>query len=304
MRSQSHERLWPPLLKLKFGNGWLTSYCCGNSCKKFNSSFQFQFQFQFQGFQFQFHFQFHHFQFQFQFRNWNWNWASIPIPELNWPQPCLLIGRHRHRIVWLIIIRPQQLNSLVFTDQGHIIFKGLHPSDCSVPCSRPAGSWKALPDGRPSLQKLCLRSFSKFYFVMAGGFYPPIFKPTRRFGGRVGGWLIHCAKLTLVKSGAKIFGESFSHIVVFDQRSLQNHHQAFHDRCLEKVGPLPKKSDHWFTWTCPENVRLASNWFCDQTHIMSHFLILGITLYMRPASERRRHIGRTHTKNDACTFRD
>ena len=87
MRSQSHERLWPPLLKLKFGNGWLTSYCCGNSCKKFNSSFQFQFQFQ--GFQFQFHFQFHQFQFQFQFQflNWNWNWASIPIPELNWPQP-------------------------------------------------------------------------------------------------------------------------------------------------------------------------------------------------------------------------
>ena len=50
MRSQSHERLWPALLKLKFGNSWLTSNCCGNSCKKFNSSFQFQFQFQ--GFQF------------------------------------------------------------------------------------------------------------------------------------------------------------------------------------------------------------------------------------------------------------
>ena len=66
MRSQSHERSWPPLLKLKFGNGWLTSKCCGSSCKKFNSSFQFQFQFQ--CFQFQFHFQFHQFQFQFQFR--------------------------------------------------------------------------------------------------------------------------------------------------------------------------------------------------------------------------------------------
>ena len=86
-KSQSHERLWPPLLKLKFGNGWLISYCCSSSCKKFNSGFQFQFQFQFQGFQFQFHFQFHQFQFQFQFRNWNWNWAAIPIPELNWPQP-------------------------------------------------------------------------------------------------------------------------------------------------------------------------------------------------------------------------
>ena len=82
--SQSHERLWPPLLKLKFGNGWLTSNCCGSSCKNFNSGFQFQFQFQ--GFQFQFHFQFH--QFQFPFRNWKWNWAAIPIPELNWPQPC------------------------------------------------------------------------------------------------------------------------------------------------------------------------------------------------------------------------
>ena len=95
-------------------------------------------------------------------------------------------------IVWLIIIRPQQLNSLVFTDQGHLIFKGLHPSDCSVPCSRPAGSLKALPDGRPSLGELCLRSFSQFYYVMAGGFYPPIFKSTRRFGGWAGGWLIHC----------------------------------------------------------------------------------------------------------------
>ena len=78
--------LWPPLLKLRFGNGWLTNNCFGSSCKKFNSGFQFQFQFQFQGFQFQFHFQFH--QFQFQFRNWNWNRAAIPIPELNWPQPC------------------------------------------------------------------------------------------------------------------------------------------------------------------------------------------------------------------------
>ena len=93
MRSNSHEILWPPLLKLKFGNSWLTSKCCGSSCKKFNSGFQFQFQFQFQGFQFQFHFQFHQFQFQFQFRNWNWNWAAIPIPELNWPQPCERLWR-------------------------------------------------------------------------------------------------------------------------------------------------------------------------------------------------------------------
>ena len=95
-------------------------------------------------------------------------------------------------IVWLIIIRPQQLNNLVFTDQGHLIFKGLHPSNCSVPCSRLAGSLKALPDERPSLRELCLRSFSLFYYVMAGGFYTPIFKSTRRFGGWAGGWLIHC----------------------------------------------------------------------------------------------------------------
>ena len=83
MKSQSYERLWPPLLKLKFGNGWLTSNCCSSCCKKINSGFQFQFQFQ--GFEFQFHFQFHQFQFQFQFRNSNW--AAIPIPELNCPQP-------------------------------------------------------------------------------------------------------------------------------------------------------------------------------------------------------------------------
>ena len=82
MRSQSHGRLWP-LLKLKFGTYWLTSKCCGSSCKEFNSGFQFQFQ----SFQLQFHFQFHQFQFQFQFPNWNWNWAAIPIPELNSPNP-------------------------------------------------------------------------------------------------------------------------------------------------------------------------------------------------------------------------
>ena len=85
-RSQSHERLWT-LLKLKFWNGWLTSKCCGSSGKKFNSGFQFQFQFQ--GFEFH----------QFQFRNWNWNWAAIPIPELNWPQPCSpLLEVHNHHI--------------------------------------------------------------------------------------------------------------------------------------------------------------------------------------------------------------
>ena len=44
------------------------------------------------------------------------------------------------------------------------------------------------------------------------------------------------------------------------QRSFQNHHQMFHDRHLEKIGPLPKKSDHWFTRTCPENMGLAPTW--------------------------------------------
>ena len=39
MRSQSHERSWPPLLKLKFGNGWLTSKCCSSSCKKIQFRF-------------------------------------------------------------------------------------------------------------------------------------------------------------------------------------------------------------------------------------------------------------------------
>ena len=45
--------------------------------------------------------------------------------------------------------------------------------------------------------------------------------------------------------------------VLWAQRSFQNHHQMFHDRCPEKIGPLPKKSDHWFTRTCPENMGLA-----------------------------------------------
>ena len=48
--------------------------------------------------------------------------------------------------------------------------------------------------------------------------------------------------------------------VFWTQRSFQNHHQTFHDRCPEKIGPLPKKSDHWSTRTCPENIRLAPTW--------------------------------------------
>ena len=102
----------------------------------------------------------------------------------------LLIGRHR--IIWLIIIRPQQLNSLVFTDKGHIIFKGLHPSDCSVPCSRLAGSLKALPDGRPSLRELCQVFFLVLlcdgWRVLPADFqvYPPIW----RAGGRLANTLV------------------------------------------------------------------------------------------------------------------
>ena len=48
--------------------------------------------------------------------------------------------------------------------------------------------------------------------------------------------------------------------VLWAQRSFQNHHQTFHDRCPEKIGPFPKKSDHWFTRTCPENIRPAPTW--------------------------------------------
>ena len=29
--------------------------------------------------------------------------------------------------------------------------------------------------------------------------------------------------------------------VLWAQCSFQNHHQTFHDRCPEKIGPLPKK---------------------------------------------------------------
>ena len=39
MKSQSHERLWTPLLKQKFGNGWLTSNCCSSCCKKYQLRF-------------------------------------------------------------------------------------------------------------------------------------------------------------------------------------------------------------------------------------------------------------------------
>ena len=53
--------------------------------------------------------------------------------------------------------------------------------------------------------------------------------------------------------------------VLWAQRSFQNHHQMFHDRCPEKIGPLPKKSDHWFTRTCPENMGLAPT--CQQFRI-------------------------------------
>ena len=61
--------------------------------------------------------------------------------------------------------------------------------------------------------------------------------------------------------------------VLWAQRSLQNHHQTFHDQCPEKIGPLPKKSDHWFTRTCPENMGLASYWLLvGPQHAMSQFI--------------------------------
>ena len=60
--------------------------------------------------------------------------------------------------------------------------------------------------------------------------------------------------------------------VLWAQRSFQNHHQTFHNRCPEKIGPLPKKSDHWFTRTCPENIRPAPTWWLS--HILLMFLLL------------------------------
>ena len=48
--------------------------------------------------------------------------------------------------------------------------------------------------------------------------------------------------------------------VFWAQRSFQNHHQTFHERCPEKIRPLPKKLDRWSTRTCPENIRPAPTW--------------------------------------------
>ena len=84
MRSQSHGRLWP-LLKLKFGNCWLTSKCGGSSCKTLNSGSQFQFQ----SLQLQFHFQFHQFQFQLELScNSNSGIELTPtLPLAHWNTP-------------------------------------------------------------------------------------------------------------------------------------------------------------------------------------------------------------------------
>ena len=49
--------------------------------------------------------------------------------------------------------------------------------------------------------------------------------------------------------------------------SFKNHHQTFHDRCLEKIGHLQKKSDHWCTQKSPENMSLAPTCFCPQEEI-------------------------------------
>ena len=48
--------------------------------------------------------------------------------------------------------------------------------------------------------------------------------------------------------------------VLWAQRNFQIHHQTFHDRCPEKIGPLPEKSDHWFIQTFPENMGLTPTW--------------------------------------------
>ena len=79
--------------------------------------------------------------------------------------------------------------------------------------------------------------------------------------------------------------------VSWAQRSLQNHHQTFHDRCPEKIGPLPKKSDHWFIRTCPENMGLASTWvmlfYGTTAHRSSTSPIMGMQRkYLSGHSER------------------
>ena len=60
--------------------------------------------------------------------------------------------------------------------------------------------------------------------------------------------------------------------VSWAQHSWQNHHQTFHDRCPEKIGPLPKKSDHWVTRTCPKNIGLASTWWTPSCGVGSQLL--------------------------------
>ena len=75
--------------------------------------------------------------------------------------------------------------------QWTFIFKGLHPSGCSVPCSRlAAGSW--VPTWReavitgvlPGVSLLVLPSDGWQVLPADLQVYPPI-------GGRAGGWLIH-----------------------------------------------------------------------------------------------------------------
>ena len=61
--------------------------------------------------------------------------------------------------------------------------------------------------------------------------------------------------------------------VFWVQRSFPNHHQTFHDRCPEKIGPLPKKSDHWFTRTRPENMGLAPTWWSVMIHLWYIFIV-------------------------------
>ena len=125
---------------------------------------------------------------------------------------------------WLIVIWPQQLNSLCLQKQGHFIFKGLHPSGCPVPCSvRAAGSW--VPTWREAVITVALPEvFLLVYQVMAGGFYPPICKSTRRFGGRAGGWLIHCTRPQWVNKATFIQAAISEGDISHQQSQIQHKH--------------------------------------------------------------------------------
>ena len=76
--------------------------------------------------------------------------------------------------------------------------------------------------------------------------------------------------------------------VFWAQRSFQNHHQTFHDRCPEKIGPLPKKSDHWSTRTCPENIRPAPT--CLPVSVLSVHAAVKIILDLSVVPIHLKHV--------------